>query len=282
MPRTRIALALAAAAVLIWTPAPASAGKPPAPTFTIVSLNDGLENFTDLAFRVTRTGSLKKAASVTFRTLTAGTATAGSDFTAVEFVLSIPKNTASREVGLALLNDDVGEPTETLVVGIANPSAGTIAGGSAQTSIDDDDGPGVWTVAPGESLFVANGAIGACNHVVGWIVDSAGGVLTRLGSAVDCVTNPFSGEWANTSLVAVDVRLGLFDGQCGAGHWYYSDGHGSPFDVDHAAVYPHSTVTAVAINDSGGDCSTYNVSSNPFAGNSGNLVADVWVGPTPA
>ncbi|MBE9028497.1 DUF4347 domain-containing protein [filamentous cyanobacterium LEGE 11480] len=91
---------------------------------------------------VNRTGDSSTAASVDYAT-TAGTATAGSDFTGSNGTLNFAAGDTSATVSIPILNDTVIEPTETFSLALSNPTAGTTLGTNSSTTISilDDDAP---------------------------------------------------------------------------------------------------------------------------------------------
>jgi hypothetical protein len=75
-----------------------------------------------------------------------GTATAGSDYTAVSAKLTIPAGQTSGTISVPILDDTLSEPDETFVVNLSNPVNGFFA--NAQTTVqatvtilDDDAAP---------------------------------------------------------------------------------------------------------------------------------------------
>jgi subtilisin-like proprotein convertase family protein len=94
---------------------------------------------------VTKSGS--GAGSVTVRTAD-GTAVAGSDYTAVNQVVSFTAGETTKTVSVPILNDSVAEGAEDFDVELATPSGVTV-GPDDETvvTITDDDGPPPSTVA---------------------------------------------------------------------------------------------------------------------------------------
>jgi aryl-phospho-beta-D-glucosidase BglC (GH1 family) len=88
------------------------------------------------------TVSLSQATSqtVTVRYATAGgTATTGSDFTAVSGTLTFAPGQTSQTVAVPVTRDLVAEGTETFTVGLSSPTGGTLGRTSATGTILDDD-----------------------------------------------------------------------------------------------------------------------------------------------
>ena len=70
---------------------------------------------------VTRTGDTSEAASIDFD-VTGGTATANSDFTDVGGTLSFAAGETSKTFNVAINNDTVDEPNETIQFGLSDPT----------------------------------------------------------------------------------------------------------------------------------------------------------------
>jgi len=107
---------------------------------------------------VTRSGTARTACSVQYAT-SDGTATAGSDYTAVSNTLTFAAGILSRTFTVPILNDTVGEPTETVSLKLSNPSAGCVIGprNAAVLSINDNE-PVVQFSATAYSVSEAGGA----------------------------------------------------------------------------------------------------------------------------
>ncbi|HVS03328.1 MAG TPA: Calx-beta domain-containing protein [Thermoanaerobaculia bacterium] len=120
---------------------------------TAVSVGEGSGAVT---LTVQRVGGADGAVSV--RAATAdGTATAGSDYGAVDTQLAWGGGDGgNRQVMVALFDDAIAEPNETFTVSLSNPTGGATLGNPSLvtvTLIDDDDPPG----SPGALSFAAPG-----------------------------------------------------------------------------------------------------------------------------
>ena len=88
-----------------------------------------------------------------------GTASAGSDYTAVNQTLTFGAGQTSQTVSVNLVNDSVAETSETLTLTLGGQSAGTLANGSASTTLIDDD-QSVWSVSASTNpAFEGSGAL---------------------------------------------------------------------------------------------------------------------------
>jgi len=103
-----------------------------------------------LTYTVTRTGATNTAATIQFAAA-GGTAMAGSDYTAVNQVLSFAAGETSKTVMVAVNDDASAEGNETVLAVISNASAGTIAAATASASILDND-QSIWGGAGGGTV----------------------------------------------------------------------------------------------------------------------------------
>ena len=95
---------------------------------------------------VTRTGTTTGTASVQYQTTPSGSATAGSDFTAVTGTLNFAAGQTSLTFTIPITNDTTIEGPETIGVRLFNPSSplgnvgiGTVSGSNATVTISDND-----------------------------------------------------------------------------------------------------------------------------------------------
>ncbi len=91
---------------------------------------------------VTRTGDAESAVSVNLAT-SDGTATAGSDYTALALTLDFASGETSKNVPVLITNDTTDEPDETVNLTLSNPTGGAALGSpsTATLTIMDDDAP---------------------------------------------------------------------------------------------------------------------------------------------
>ncbi|HEV8460189.1 MAG TPA: Calx-beta domain-containing protein [Gaiellaceae bacterium] len=73
-------------------------------------------------------------------TTVAGTAKAGTDFTAKTQTLTFAPGTTTQYLTVSIIGDTVAESTETFTVQLSSPSGATIATGSATVTVIDNDG----------------------------------------------------------------------------------------------------------------------------------------------
>ncbi|WP_207791821.1 carbohydrate-binding domain-containing protein [Siccirubricoccus phaeus] len=93
------------------------------------------------SIRIVRTGSLENEVTITYG-VTGDTATAGEDFTGGFGTITMPSGAAEVTVQVPIIDDAIGEPTETFVVSIVDIDGATIwAPRTARISILDDENP---------------------------------------------------------------------------------------------------------------------------------------------
>ena len=112
----------------------------PAPALSIgdVSLAEGNAGTTTATFTVSL--SVASGKTVTFDWATAaGTAAAGTDYVSASGSRTIAAGATSATIGVSVNGDIVDEANETFTVVLSNPASATIADGSGQGTITDDD-----------------------------------------------------------------------------------------------------------------------------------------------
>jgi len=97
---------------------------------------------TDAVFTVSLSTPVDAPVTVDYAT-TDGTATAGSDYTAVNGTLTFAPGVTEQEVRVPITGDETVEPNESFFVNLSNPVNDVIADGQGEATILDDDGSGV-------------------------------------------------------------------------------------------------------------------------------------------
>ncbi|MFN8040984.1 MAG: Calx-beta domain-containing protein [Acidimicrobiales bacterium] len=112
----------------------------PLPVLSVadVTVTEGTGGTTTATVTVTRTGSSLGGINATV-SVTSGSATAGSDFTATTANLSFGTGVTTRTFTVAITPDSVAEPVELANVTITGISGATIGQGTAAIQIRDDD-----------------------------------------------------------------------------------------------------------------------------------------------
>ncbi len=96
---------------------------------------------------ITRTGGLAQGVSVFFATVD-GTANSGIDYNLVRRTVAFAPNQAEVTVDIAIINDNIDEPNETVILALENPLGGATLGSplNAILTILDDDPPPVVSI----------------------------------------------------------------------------------------------------------------------------------------
>ena len=114
---------------------------PPALSISGMSVAEGNAGTTSkLTFRVTKSGGTSMAATVAYEDAETGTATAGTDYTAVTAgTLTFAPKETSKTITVVVKGDDESEGNETVVIALSSLSNATIAEGKGSGTIIDDD-----------------------------------------------------------------------------------------------------------------------------------------------
>jgi hypothetical protein len=115
--------------------------EPPGSSFNFSSSSfDTVEGAGNATITVTRSGNLGGPATINFSTAN-GTATAGSDYTAVSGTLSFAINETQKTFNVPIIDDNVVESSETVLLNLSSPTGPAIIGSvnSATLTIRDND-----------------------------------------------------------------------------------------------------------------------------------------------
>ncbi|QQZ29893.1 hypothetical protein HMY34_14615 [Thiothrix subterranea] len=125
------------------------------------SIAEGNSGTTTLTVTIARSGDTTEAASVTLKTAN-GTATAGSDYTAVDQVVTFAVGESSKTVNVLVSGDTAFEGNETFSISLSNPSAGDVinaAAAAATITITNDDALSI-TLNPAWGVTTADQFVG--------------------------------------------------------------------------------------------------------------------------
>lgn len=115
------------------------------------SVQEGDSGSTPVTFTIYRNGNTNGSSTVSYRT-SGGTATAGTDYTAVPLTsVTFEPGEWSRTVDVDVAGDLTAENNETVKLVLSAPVGATIADAAGSATIIDDEGP----VAPGPATFVS-------------------------------------------------------------------------------------------------------------------------------
>lgn len=146
-------------------------------------VTEGDQGSNDLVVEVTLTGPSTVPVGIDFTTRD-GSAVAGLDYVATSGRFMIPANALRAEIIVRVLGDTLFEPSETFVVDLSSPSAGSLLVATAQAIVADDDD------CPSPELLANPGADGELENgeVPGWSEVTGTGWTRRTSSP-----SPFSG-----------------------------------------------------------------------------------------
>ncbi len=163
-----------------------------------VSSASGLENITNVTVQVSL--NYPHISDISFDyAVTGGTATSGVDYILAPGTVTIPAGSATGSFNIAIINDALVEPSETIIIGLSNPSAGLSIGTQnsyTYTILNDDH------VYASFSSATASGAEGnGPGPVAAPQIVISGGIISVPGSLILMVTNgtATSEDWLQTS-----------------------------------------------------------------------------------
>jgi aryl-phospho-beta-D-glucosidase BglC (GH1 family) len=181
------------------------------------------ENAGTLVFTVTRTGNLASASSVDFTTR-GGTASAGSDYTALTGTVNFAAGEASKLVTISIANDARFEDNETVLVRLTGGENVIIADGSGEGTIRNDDAlaspAAVQAGIPVEATITGTGGNDRMNAGASTVdyVDAKGGddFIAGVGSrdyidggtGSDTISYHWSGAYVDVDLLRSTQRNG--------------------------------------------------------------------------
>ncbi len=107
------------------------------------SVTEGDSGSVNLAFTVTMSPASSSQVTVNYATTATGTATAGTDYTAISSTtLTFAMGETSKTITVSVTGDTVNEPDETVIVMLSSPSGADLVMASATGTIRDNDTPG--------------------------------------------------------------------------------------------------------------------------------------------
>jgi hypothetical protein len=206
----------------------------PPPTFSIsdATLTEGNSGQANMSFTVTRSGTAGSTTSGFHYATSDGSATAGSDYTASSDDGSIAGSNTQTTITVPVNGDTTPEGDETFTVTLSAPTNATIADGTAQGTITNDDQPPptvsiadssvtegnlgqagmLFTITrsstAGGATTTVNWASGDGTATAGGDYQASSGTATISGSATQTqVTVPVNGDTADESDESLIVSL---------------------------------------------------------------------------
>ncbi len=121
----------------------------PALSIDSPSVTEGNSGSTNLTFTVTLSAASAQQVTVGYADATTGTATSGTDYTAITAgTLTFAVGATSQTFNVAVTGDATDEADETVVVTLSSPTNATISTATGTGTITDDDGPTVSINSP--------------------------------------------------------------------------------------------------------------------------------------
>jgi len=138
----------------------------PAPVVSIdsVSVTEGNSGTTDADFNVQLSAASSQAVVVNFQTEN-GTATAGSDYAALNSFVTIPAGQTTSTILIQVTGDSIDEPDETFSVRIVSASNATVPANTVADGTINDDEPTVIPALSINDVSVTEGNTGKVNAV---------------------------------------------------------------------------------------------------------------------
>ena len=263
------------------------------------SVNEGDTGSTDLTFTVTLSAAYSQDVTVTYADALTGTATSGTDYTAVSAtVLTITAGTTSQTFNVSVQGDTTAELDETVVITLGNPTNATVSTaprtGTGTGTITDDDTLSisspfvdegdsgsanlVFTVSLGGTkaaavtVNYADAGTGTATSGTDYTAVTAGTLTIAAGATSGTITVLVTGDTTvepdETVVIALSNASGaglLPTTSTGTGTIRDDDTSGTPtFSID--------SPTVAAEGDSGSTNMTFTVSLNPAANRSTRVI----------
>ena len=112
-------------------------------------MTEGDSGSANLTFTVTLSAASGQQATVDWAEGTGGTATSGTDYTAITGgTLTFAAGTTSRTFDVSVTGDTLAESNETVVVSLSNAANATISTATGTGTITNDDGPALSVDSP--------------------------------------------------------------------------------------------------------------------------------------
>ena len=104
------------------------------------SVNEGDAGSTTLSYIVTLTGETEQEVTVDYADATSGTATSGTDYTAITGgTLTFASGTTTQNIDVTVTGDTDDEPNDTVILRLSNPVNATITNADGTGTITNDD-----------------------------------------------------------------------------------------------------------------------------------------------
>jgi Big-like domain-containing protein/Calx-beta domain-containing protein len=149
----------------------------PVPTLSIndVSITEGNSGTSNATFTVSLSAASTQTVTVNYATAS-GTATSGSDFTAVSGTLTFAAGTMTQPIQVPIVGDTRPEPNETFTVNLTGAVGATIARATGTGTIVDNDAGTIKVTAPNTAVTWLVGTA----HSITWTNNLGTGATVKL------------------------------------------------------------------------------------------------------
>ena len=182
---------------------------PPSLSLDSPSVDEGDSGTANLTFTVTLSAASDKQVTVNYAEGSGGTATAGTDYTALTGgTLTFAAGDLSEQFTVSVTGDTTDEPNETVVVTLAgamNATIGAMSGTGTGTITDDDAAPTV-TLALSPDSIAESGASNASTVTAS--LDHPSSEATSITVSATAGTNAEAGDFALGSNAVLTIAAG--------------------------------------------------------------------------
>jgi len=167
----------------------------PAISINDVTVTERNSGTTNAIFTVSLSATYPQPVTVNFATAN-GSATAGSDYTATNGVLTFAPGSTSQSFAVTVFGDTLNEPNETFFVNLSSPNNATVADGQALGTINNDDSQPALSI---NNVAVAEGNSGTTNAVFTVTLSPASGQTVTVNFATADGTATAGSDYVATS-----------------------------------------------------------------------------------
>ena len=182
---------------------------PPSLSIDSPSVGEGDSGTANLTFTVSLSTASDKQVTVDYAEGSTGTATAGTDYTALPSgTLTFAAGDTSEQITVSVTGDTTDEPNETVVVALSSPANATIgamSGTGTGTITDDDPAPTV-TLALSPTSISESGATNSSTVTAS--LDRPSSVATTITVSATAGTNAEAGDFSLSSTPTLTIAAG--------------------------------------------------------------------------
>ena len=173
------------------------------------SVNEGDSGSANLEFTVSLDAASGKQVTVQYADATTGTATSGTDYTAITGgTLTFAAGVTSQTITVSVTGDTTDEANETVAVTLSSPTNATVSSsaGTGTGTITDDDGQPTVTLALSPTSITESGATNA--STVTATLNRASGQATTITVSAAAGTNADSSDFTLSSATTLTIAAG--------------------------------------------------------------------------